>query len=105
MYQGWADSVMHLIEALGWKKIDLFGFSMGGWTVQMVALTRPDLTRKLMIAGSGPLMPSQQVRGIIWPRDTAPEEPIKMLATARADSREEVEAGHLAAQQYFARIR
>ncbi|KAF7191301.1 2-hydroxy-6-oxo-6-phenylhexa-2,4-dienoate hydrolase [Pseudocercospora fuligena] len=116
-YQGWADNVIYLIEALKFVKIDLFGFSMGGWNVQMVALTRPDLIRKLIIAGSGPSMLSHQVPGIVWPRETAPEEPIKMLATARAESREEVEAsitvsffpptnaGRLAAQQYFARIR
>ncbi|KAK5128167.1 hypothetical protein LTR08_004093 [Meristemomyces frigidus] len=35
--------------------IDLLGFSMEGCAVQMVALARPDLIRKLIVAGSGPI--------------------------------------------------
>jgi pimeloyl-ACP methyl ester carboxylesterase len=59
-YQGWADSVITFIEALGIKRIDLLGFSMGGCCVQMVALTALWLVRKLILAGTrasqGPTM-------------------------------------------------
>ena len=42
------------ITALGLKKVDLFGFSLGGGVAQMVALQRPDLVRRMVLAGTGP---------------------------------------------------
>jgi pimeloyl-ACP methyl ester carboxylesterase len=42
------------IEALGLKKIDLLGFSLGGFVAQEMALIRPALIRKLVLAGTGP---------------------------------------------------
>jgi pimeloyl-ACP methyl ester carboxylesterase len=57
-------SVLHTIEemgrgaiafirALGLKKVDLFGFSLGGAVAQMVALQAPDLLRRIILAGTG----------------------------------------------------
>jgi pimeloyl-ACP methyl ester carboxylesterase len=34
--------------------VDLLGWSMGGYVAQAVALNRPDLVRRLIVAGSGP---------------------------------------------------
>jgi pimeloyl-ACP methyl ester carboxylesterase len=42
------------IRALGLKKVDLLGFSLGGGVAQMVALQAPDLVRRMIIAGTGP---------------------------------------------------
>jgi pimeloyl-ACP methyl ester carboxylesterase len=42
------------ITALGMQKVDLFGFSLGGGVAQMVALQRPDLVRRMVLAGTGP---------------------------------------------------
>ena len=42
------------IRALGLKKVDLLGFSLGGGVSQMVALQAPDLVRRMILAGTGP---------------------------------------------------
>lgn len=42
------------IRALGYKEVDLFGFSVGGAVAQMVALQAPDLVRRMVLAGTGP---------------------------------------------------
>ncbi|WP_454809888.1 alpha/beta fold hydrolase [Paenarthrobacter nitroguajacolicus] len=45
--EGMADDAATFIKALGYPKVDLFGFSLGG----MIA---PGLVRKLVLAGTGP---------------------------------------------------
>lgn len=42
------------IDALGLKEVDLFGFSIGGFVAQEVALQRPHLVRRIVLAGTGP---------------------------------------------------
>lgn len=42
------------IDALGLKKIDLFGFSIGGMVAQQLTLDHPELIRKLILVGTGP---------------------------------------------------
>jgi len=49
-----AGGVLEFLDALGLDKIDLMGWSMGGFVVQMVALARPGLVRRLIVAGSNP---------------------------------------------------
>jgi len=48
-----ADAIA-FIEALGFKQVDLFGFSLGGFVAQVIAQTRPALVRKIVLAGTGP---------------------------------------------------
>ena len=43
-----------LIDALGLKQVDLFGFSMGGFVAQQIAVDRPELVRRLILVGTGP---------------------------------------------------
>jgi pimeloyl-ACP methyl ester carboxylesterase len=43
-----------LIDALGLERIDLFGFSMGGYVAQQIAADRPQLVRRLLLVGTGP---------------------------------------------------
>ncbi|MGW3828795.1 alpha/beta fold hydrolase, partial [Streptomyces sp. NPDC005071] len=42
------------IDTLGLAQADLLGWSLGGIVAQRVALRRPELVRKLIVAGSGP---------------------------------------------------
>ncbi len=42
------------IDALGLSTVDLLGHSMGGEVVQMLALQRPELVRRLILVGTGP---------------------------------------------------
>jgi pimeloyl-ACP methyl ester carboxylesterase len=49
-----AEVAVALIDALGLDKVDLLGWSLGGYVAQMVALNAPDRVRRLVIAGSGP---------------------------------------------------
>jgi pimeloyl-ACP methyl ester carboxylesterase len=42
------------IRALGLTKIDLLGFSLGGFVAQDFVLNAPDLVRKLILTGTGP---------------------------------------------------
>ena len=48
-----ADAIA-FIEALGFAQVDLFGFSLGGFIAQLIAQTRPELVRKIVLAGTGP---------------------------------------------------
>ncbi|KAK5708843.1 hypothetical protein LTR17_020330 [Elasticomyces elasticus] len=114
-FQGWANNVIALLDALKITEIDLLGFSMGGCAVQQIALTRPSLVHKLIIGGSGSSEPGEQpVAGVVWPRDVPPEKPITWLATSTGvedfkGSLEysffpETDAGRKAAAAYFKRI-
>jgi len=51
---GIAKDAIAFIDALGLRKVDLFGFSMGSFTAQEVALNRPELVNKIILVGSGP---------------------------------------------------
>src|SRR5687767_9985939 len=42
------------IHALGYEKVDLVGFSLGGFISQEILLQEPQLVRKAVIAGTGP---------------------------------------------------
>jgi pimeloyl-ACP methyl ester carboxylesterase len=42
------------VDALGLKKVDLFGYSLGGFVAQVIAKERPTLVRKIILAGTGP---------------------------------------------------
>jgi len=43
-----------VIQALGLRKVDLLGFSLGGFVTQQVTLDRPDLVHRVILAGTGP---------------------------------------------------
>lgn len=49
-----AQDTIALIRAMGLGRIDLLGFSLGGFVAQQVALDAPDLVRRLILTGSGP---------------------------------------------------
>ena len=41
-------------KALGLRKVDVLGFSIGGFVAQEIALQAPDLVRRLVLVGTGP---------------------------------------------------
>jgi pimeloyl-ACP methyl ester carboxylesterase len=49
-----ASDAVAFIRALGYDRVDLFGFSMGGMIAQVIAQEEPQLVRKMIIAGTGP---------------------------------------------------
>jgi len=51
---GMARHVITFVDALGLKKVDLLGFSLGGFVAQQVVLESPDLIRRVILAGTGP---------------------------------------------------
>jgi pimeloyl-ACP methyl ester carboxylesterase len=51
---GMARDAGSLIDALGLDQVDLFGFSMGGYVAQQIAVDRPELVRRLILVGTGP---------------------------------------------------
>ena len=82
-FQGWADDLIAFVEALGLKQIDLLGFSMGGVAVQFVAVTAPQLIRKLILAGtSSPVPMAEHPPYIIWPREAIDYKYLEVLANS-----------------------
>lgn len=49
-----ADDAVTFIKALGYDKVDLFTFSLGGMVAQALVVKHPDLVRKLILTGTGP---------------------------------------------------
>jgi pimeloyl-ACP methyl ester carboxylesterase len=49
-----AKNAIAFIEGLGLKKVDVFGFSIGGMVAQNIAMQQPKLVRKLVLVGTGP---------------------------------------------------
>ena len=49
-----ADDAVTFIKAMGFQKVDLLGFSMGGMIAQEIVLKEPQLVRKMVLAGTGP---------------------------------------------------
>jgi pimeloyl-ACP methyl ester carboxylesterase len=42
------------IDAMGFKQVDLLGFSLGGFIAQQMAVQRPELLRKIIMVGTAP---------------------------------------------------
>lgn len=49
-----ADDAFAFIKALGFEKIDVFSFSLGGMVAQALVAKYPQLVRKLILTGTGP---------------------------------------------------
>ena len=71
----YAVGAIAFIEALGLPQVDLLGWSFGGVVAQEIVLQRPDLIRKLVVAGSGsgsapgmPTMPERVANIMLKPK-------------------------------------
>ena len=49
-----AANAVCFIKALGLPKVDVLGFSIGGFVAQEITLQAPDLVRRLVLVGTGP---------------------------------------------------
>lgn len=49
-----ADDADAFIRALGFDKVDIFSFSLGGFIAQALVVKHPELVRKLVLTGTGP---------------------------------------------------
>ncbi|WP_127505787.1 alpha/beta fold hydrolase [Actinoplanes solisilvae] len=49
-----AAGALEFVDALGLARIDLLGYSLGGFVAQELTLVRPDLVRRLVLAATAP---------------------------------------------------
>jgi pimeloyl-ACP methyl ester carboxylesterase len=49
-----ARDAVTFVRAMGFEKVDLLGFSLGGFVAQEIVLTEPQLVRRLILTGTGP---------------------------------------------------
>jgi len=49
-----ADDAVAFIKALGFDRVDIFAFSLGGMVAQALVVKYPDLVRRLVLTGTGP---------------------------------------------------
>lgn len=83
--EAYATGAIAFIAALGLPQVDLLGWSLGGVVAQSIVLKRPDLVRKLIVAGSGsgaapgmPAMP-ERVANIMLKPGTAIEDALYLF--------------------------
>ncbi|MFF3208721.1 alpha/beta fold hydrolase [Streptomyces sp. NPDC002962] len=102
--EGFADGAIEFIEALGLAKVDVLGWSLGGIVAQHVTLRRPDLVRKLIVAGSTPgsVVPGAQglsakVRSIMAKSDASEDDLVYLFFP-------ETEAGRTAGRKHLAHV-
>lgn len=64
-----ARDAISLIHALGFEKVDLLGFSLGGFVAQDMMLKAPGLVRRLILTGTGPAGGKgiERVAAVSWP--------------------------------------
>jgi pimeloyl-ACP methyl ester carboxylesterase len=63
--QAMAKDAVAFIRALGFDRVDLHGFSMGGMIAQVIAQDEPELVRKLMLTGTGPAG-GKGMKEVVW---------------------------------------
>lgn len=88
------------IQALGYKKVDLLGFSMGGFIAQELAAQHPELVNKVILAGTthqGGGNNLMKVLGEAFSRTNAPD-PRDYLFFSQTD------AGKKAAAEFLSRV-
>jgi pimeloyl-ACP methyl ester carboxylesterase len=100
-----ADAIAFL-AAMGLGQIDLLGFSIGSFVAQQIALTRPAIVRRLVLASCAPQGAAgmhgwaPDVIGAIGTPDTSPEEYLGVFFARSESSRK---AGQEAMQRMYAR--
>jgi pimeloyl-ACP methyl ester carboxylesterase len=86
-----------LFDALELERVDLLGFSIGSFVAQQIALTRPTLVRRLVLASSAPRGAAgmhgwaPEVIGAIGNPQTKPEQYLEVFFTRSEGS---TRAGH-----------
>jgi pimeloyl-ACP methyl ester carboxylesterase len=98
-----ARDALRFIDALKLVQVDLLGFSLGGFVAQVVALVRPRLVRRLVLAGTAPEGApgihrwSEDVYALATPDVPNPEGFVRLFFSGPEETREK-------GMEYFARI-
>jgi pimeloyl-ACP methyl ester carboxylesterase len=99
-----AHDAIAFIEALSLQRVDLLGFSIGSFVAQEIALIRPDLLRRIVLASSAPQGAAgmhgwvPEVIGAVGAPETSPEGYLSVFFAPTDTSRE---AGQQAAGRIF----
>jgi pimeloyl-ACP methyl ester carboxylesterase len=99
-----AHDAVAFLEAMKFERVDLLGFSIGSFVAQEMALIRPDLLRRVVLASSAPRGAAgmhgwaPDVIGAIGTPKTSPDAYISVFFAPTATSRE---AGKQAAGRIF----
>jgi pimeloyl-ACP methyl ester carboxylesterase len=101
-----AHDAIAFVDAMGFKRVDLLGFSIGSFVAQEIALIRPDLLRRVVLASSAPQGAdgmhgwAPDVIGAVGQPETSPQGYIDVFFARTGSSRE---AGQLATGRIFGR--
>jgi pimeloyl-ACP methyl ester carboxylesterase len=101
-----AHDAIAFIEAMDFQRVDLLGFSIGSFVAQEIALIRPDLLRRVVLASSAPQGAAgmhgwaPEVIGAVGAPETTPQGYISVFFAPTDTSRE---AGQQAAGRIFGR--
>jgi pimeloyl-ACP methyl ester carboxylesterase len=101
-----ARDAIAFIAAMELGQVDLLGFSIGSFIAQQVALTRPAIVRRLVLASAAPQGAAgmhgwaPEVIGAIGTPETSPGEYLDVFFARSSSSRQ---AGQEAAQRMYAR--
>jgi pimeloyl-ACP methyl ester carboxylesterase len=99
-----AHDAIAFLEAMGVRQVDLLGFSIGSFVAQEIALIRPDLLRRVVLASSAPQGAAgmhgwaPEVIGAVGTPETTPQGYISVFFAPTDTSRE---AGQQAAGRIF----
>ena len=101
-----AHDAIAFITAMDFGQVDVLGFSIGSFVAQQIALARPAIVRRLVLASSAPQGAAgmhgwaPEVIGAIGTPQTSPDQYLGVFFTASASSRQ---AGQQALQRMYAR--
>jgi pimeloyl-ACP methyl ester carboxylesterase len=101
-----AHGAIAFLEAMAFQQVDLLGFSIGSFIAQEIALVRPDLLRRVVLASAAPQGAAgmhgwaPEVIGAVGEPETSPQGYISVFFAPTATSRE---AGQQAAGRIFGR--
>jgi pimeloyl-ACP methyl ester carboxylesterase len=101
-----ARDAIAFLAAVGFGNVDLLGFSIGSFVAQQIALTRPAIVRRLVLASSAPQGAAgmhgwaPEVIDAVATPETSPEEYLGVFFAGSSSSRQ---AGQQALQRMYAR--
>jgi pimeloyl-ACP methyl ester carboxylesterase len=102
--EGMAQDAIAFIDGLSFQRVDLLGFSIGSFVAQEIALIRPDLLRRVVLASSAPRGAAgmhgwaPEVIAAVGQPETSPEGYVSVFFAPTDTSRE---AGRQAAGRIF----
>jgi pimeloyl-ACP methyl ester carboxylesterase len=101
-----AHDAIAFLEAMDFQRVDLLGFSLGSFVAQEIALIRPDLLRRVVLASSAPQGAAgmhgwaPEVIGAVGAPETSPQGYLEVFFAPTSTSRQ---AGQQAAGRIFGR--